>query len=121
LCTEIELNTSMDEVAVCNLASVNIPNHLREDGSIDHDKLRSTVTTLMRMLDNVIDINFYPVKAAENANLRHRPVGMGVMGMQDALFIRKTSFDSPEGVDFNDEIMEAIAFYAYNASADLAA
>ncbi len=121
LCTEIELNTSMDEVAVCNLASVNIPNHLREDGSIDHEKLRGTVTVLMRMLDNVIDINFYPVQAAANANLRHRPVGMGVMGMQDALYARGTPFDSPEAVAFNDEIMEAIAFYAYNASSDLAA
>ncbi len=121
LCTEIELNTSMDEVAVCNLASVNIPNHLREDGSIDHDKLRATVTTLMRMLDNVIDINFYPVQAAANANLRHRPVGMGVMGMQDALYARGTPFDSPEAVAFNDEILEAIAFHAYSASSDLAA
>ena len=121
LCTEIELNTSMDEVAVCNLASINIPNHLREDGSIDHDRLRETVRTVMRMLDNVIDINFYPVPAAENANLRHRPVGMGVMGLQDALYHRKTPFDSPEAVDFNDEILEAIAYYAYEASSDLAA
>jgi len=121
LCTEIELNTSMDEVAVCNLASINIPNHLREDGSIDHDRLRETVRTVMRMLDNVIDINFYPVEAARNANLRHRPVGMGVMGLQDALYHRKTPFDSPEAVDFNDEILEAIAYYAYEASSDLAA
>ncbi|HWL54885.1 MAG TPA: ribonucleoside-diphosphate reductase subunit alpha [Chthoniobacteraceae bacterium] len=121
LCTEIELNTSMDEVAVCNLASINIPNHLREDGSIDHEKLRATVRLLMRMLDNVIDINFYPVEAARNANMRHRPVGMGVMGLQDALYARNTPFDSPEAVDFNDEILEAIAYYAYEASSDLAA
>src|SRR5579862_2411524 len=121
LCTEIELNTSMDEVAVCNLASINIPNHLREDGSIDHDKLRGTVSLVLRMLDNVIDINFYPVPAAANANQRHRPVGLGVMGMQDALYARRTPFDSPEAVAFNDEIMEAIAFYAYDASSDLAA
>ncbi len=121
LCTEIELNTSMDEVAVCNLASINLPNHLREDGSIDHDKLRGTVTTVMRMLDNVIDINFYPVPAAANANLRHRPVGMGVMGLQDALYAKGIPFDSPEAVAFNDEMLEAIAYYAYNASSDLAA
>ncbi len=121
LCTEIELNTSMDEVAVCNLASINIPNHLDETGAIDHEKLRGTVRMLMRMLDNVIDINFYPVKAAENANLRHRPVGMGVMGLQDALYARNTPFDTPEAVDFNDEILEAIAYYAYEASSDLAA
>ncbi len=121
LCTEIELNTSMDEVAVCNLASVNIPNHLREDGSIDHDKLRATITTLMRMLDNVIDINFYPVPASANANLKHRPVGLGVMGLQDALYIKKIPFDTPEAVAFNDELLEAIAFYAYSASSDLAA
>jgi ribonucleoside-diphosphate reductase alpha chain len=120
LCTEIELNTSMDEVAVCNLASVNIQAHLREDGTIDHDKLKSTVTTLMRMLDNVIDINFYPVPAAANANLRHRPVGLGVMGLQDALYEKGVAFDSPEAVAFNDEIIEAIAFHAYSASSDLA-
>ncbi|HET6408100.1 MAG TPA: ribonucleoside-diphosphate reductase subunit alpha, partial [Chthoniobacteraceae bacterium] len=121
LCTEIELNTSMDEVAVCNLASVNIQAHLREDGGIDHERLKSTVTTLMRMLDNVIDINFYPVPAAANANLRHRPVGLGVMGLQDALYEKGVPFDSPEAVAFNDEIIEAIAFYAYSASSDLAA
>jgi ribonucleoside-diphosphate reductase alpha chain len=121
LCTEIELNTSMDEVAVCNLASVNIPNHLREDGSLDHDKLRATITTLMRMLDNVIDINFYPVPASTNANLKHRPVGLGVMGLQDALYIKQIPFDTPEAVAFNDELLEAIAFYAYSASSDLAA
>lgn len=120
LCTEITLNTSMEEVAVCNLASINIPNHLREDGSIDHAKLEATIRVVMRMLDNVIDINYYPAEAAKRANTRHRPVGLGVMGMQDALYTKRIPFDTPEAVDFNDEIMEAIAFYAYSASADLA-
>ncbi len=120
LCTEITLNTSMEEVAVCNLASINIPNHLREDGSIDHTKLEATIRVVMRMLDNVIDINYYPAEAARRANTRHRPVGLGVMGMQDALYTKRIPFNTPEAVDFNDEIMEAIAFYAYSASADLA-
>ena len=121
LCTEITLNTSTEEVAVCNLASVNIPNHIREDGSIDHAKLEATVRVVMRMLDNVIDINYYPAEAARLANTRHRPVGLGVMGLQDALYAKRIPFDTPEAVDFNDEIMEAIAFYAYRASSDLAA
>jgi ribonucleoside-diphosphate reductase alpha chain len=121
LCTEITLNTNMEEVAVCNLASINIPNHLREDGSVDHKKLQTTIRTVMRMLDNVIDINYYPVEAARRANIRHRPVGLGVMGLQDALYLKRIPFDSPEAVDFNDEIIEAVAFYAYSASTDLAA
>ena len=121
LCTEITLNTSMEEVAVCNLASINLPNHLKEDGSIDHEKLQATIRVVMRMLDNVIDINYYPAEAARRANTRHRPVGLGVMGLQDALYTKRVAFDSPEAVDFNDEIMEAVAFYAYQASADLAA
>ena len=121
LCTEITLNTSMEEVAVCNLASINIPNHLREDGSIDHTKLEATIRVVMRMLDNVIDINYYPAEAAKLSNTRHRPVGLGVMGMQDALYIKRIPFDTTEAVDFNDEIMEAVAFYAYSASSDLAA
>ncbi len=121
LCTEIELNTSSDEVAVCNLASIHLAAHLKPDGSIDHDRLRDTVTTTMRMLDNVIDINLYPVDAAKTANMRHRPVGLGVMGLQDALYLKGTPFDSVEAVAFNDEMMEAIAFYAYSASSDLAA
>ncbi len=120
LCTEITLNTSMEEVAVCNLASINIPNHLHEDGSIDHASLEATIRVVMRMLDNVIDINYYPSNAAERANLRHRPVGLGVMGLQDALYIKRIAFDSHEAVDFVDQITEAIAFYAYAASADLA-
>ncbi|HEX4141315.1 MAG TPA: ribonucleoside-diphosphate reductase subunit alpha, partial [Candidatus Methylacidiphilales bacterium] len=121
LCTEITLNTSMEEVAVCNLASINLPNHLKGDGSIDHEKLQATIRVVMRMLDNVIDINYYPAEAAKRANTRHRPVGLGVMGLQDALYTKRIAFDSPEAVDFNDEIMEAVAFYAYQASADLAA
>jgi len=120
LCTEITLNTSDDEVAVCNLASINLASHLTDEKTIDHDKLRETVRTVMRMLDNVIDINFYPVDAAANANLRHRPVGLGVMGLQDMLYDKGIPFDSPEAVDFNDEIFEAIAYYAYEASSDLA-
>jgi len=121
LCTEIELNTSSDEVAVCNLASVNLVEHLKEDGSIDHEKLRDTVSVLMRMLDNVIDINYYPVEAAATSNYRHRPVGLGVMGLQDVLYKKGIAFDSPEAVDINDELLEAIAFHAYSASSDLAA
>jgi ribonucleoside-diphosphate reductase alpha chain len=120
LCTEITLNTSSEEVAVCNLASINLAAHLRDDGVLDLDKLRATITVLMRMLDNVIDINFYPVDAAQLANQRHRPVGLGVMGMQDALYDKRIAFDTPEAVAFNDEAMEAIAYFAYEASADLA-
>jgi len=121
LCTEITLNTSTEEVAVCNLASINVPAHLTADGSIDHTKLRDTVKSAMRMLDNVIDINYYPVPAAQLANLRHRPVGLGVMGMQDALYAKGVPFDDPAAVDFNDQLVEAVAFYAYSASSDLAA
>lgn len=121
LCTEITLNTSTEEIAVCNLASINIPSHLHEDGSIDHEKLQSTIRVVMRMLDNVIDINYYPSEGAQLSNRRHRPVGMGMMGMQDALYMLRIPFDSQEAVDFNDEMVEAIAFYAYSASADLAA
>ncbi|MEP6672933.1 MAG: ribonucleoside-diphosphate reductase subunit alpha [Chthoniobacter sp.] len=121
LCTEITLNTSSDEVAVCNLASINLAAHLREDGVLDHDKLRATISVVMRMLDNVIDINFYPIDAAASSNRRHRPVGLGVMGMQDALYDKKIAFDTPEAVAFNDEALEAIAYYAYGASSDLAA
>lgn len=121
LCTEITLNTSMDEVAVCNLASVNLAAHLADDGHLDHEKLRGTVATLMRMLDNVIDINFYPIEAAERTNMRHRPVGLGVMGLQDALYEKGIPFDTPAAVEFNDEALEAIAFYAYGASCELAA
>ena len=121
LCTEITLNTSAEETAVCNLGSVVLDSHLKADGSIDHAMLRETVTVAVRALDNVIDINFYPTKAAEVSNLRHRPVGMGVMGLQDCLYRRDISFASDAAVEFNDEIMEAVAYYAYETSADLAA
>ena len=121
LCTEITLNTSSDEVAVCNLASVNLAEHLTPEGAIDHPRLRATVATVMRMLDNVIDLNFYPVEAAETSNRRHRPVGLGVMGMQDALYRKRIAFDSEAAVAFNDESIEAVAYYAYEASSQLAA
>ena len=121
LCTEITLNTSNDETAVCNLGSVILETHLLPDGSIDHKKLRETIRTAVRALDNVIDINFYPTKAAETSNRRHRPIGLGMMGLAHALYLRGHAFASPEAVEFNDEAMEAIAFYAYEASSDLAA
>ena len=121
LCTEITLNTGADETAVCNLGSIVLDTHLREDGSLDHEKLRDTIHVAVRALDNVIDINFYPTEAARTANLRHRPVGLGVMGLQNALYRRGICFASEEAVEFNDEFMEAIAYYAYEASSDLAA
>ena len=121
LCTEITLNTSAEETAVCNLGSVVLDSHLKADGSIDHAMLRETITVAVRALDNVIDINFYPTKPAEVSNTRHRPVGMGVMGLQDCLYRRDISFASDAAVEFNDEIMEAVAYYAYETSSDLAA
>ena len=121
LCTEITLNTSNDETAVCNLGSVILENHLLPDGSIDHQKLRDTIQTAVRALDNVIDINFYPTVAAKTSNLRHRPIGLGVMGLAHALYIKGIPFASQPAVEFNDEAMEAIAYYAYEASSDLAA
>ena len=120
LCTEITLNTSNDETAVCNLGSVILENHLLPDGSIDHDKLRETIRIAVRALDNVIDINFYPTEAAKTSNLRHRPIGMGVMGLAHALYLKGIAFASQAAVEFNDEAMEAIAYYAYEASSDLA-
>jgi ribonucleoside-diphosphate reductase alpha chain len=121
LCTEITLNTSKEETAVCNLGSVILETHLLADGSLDHTKLRETIRMAVRALDNVIDINFYPTEAAKTSNLRHRPIGMGVMGLANALYIKGVSFASEEALAFNDEAMEAIAFYAYEASSDLAA
>jgi ribonucleoside-diphosphate reductase alpha chain len=121
LCTEITLNTSNDETAVCNLGSVILETHLLPDGNLDHPKLRETIRTAVRALDNVIDINFYPTKAAETSNRRHRPIGLGVMGLAHALYLRGHAFASNEAVEFNDEAMEAIAFYAYEASSDIAA
>jgi ribonucleoside-diphosphate reductase alpha chain len=121
LCTEITLNTSADETAVCNLGSIVLDTHLRADGSLDHKKLRETIRIAVRALDNVIDINFYPTEAARRANLRHRPVGLGVMGLANALFAKGLAFASDAAVEFNDEFMEAVAYYAYEASSDLAA
>jgi ribonucleoside-diphosphate reductase alpha chain len=124
LCTEITLNTNESEIAVCNLGSINLVAHLKQqEGAgwvIDHDKLRKTVQTAMRMLDNVIDINYYAVPKARNSNLKHRPVGMGLMGFQDCLHVMRTPYASKEAVEFADRSMEAICYYAYWASSELA-
>jgi len=119
LCTEITLNTSDTETAVCNLGSVNLLQHVK-DGRIDHEKLKRTVATAMRMLDNVIDINYYAVKKARDSNLRHRPVGLGIMGFQDALYELRIPYASPAAVQFADESMEAVCYHAYWASTELA-
>jgi ribonucleotide reductase alpha subunit len=119
LCTEITLNTGEDETAVCNLGSVVLDSHLTPEGEIDHEKLRDTIRIAIRALDNVIDVNFYPTKAAKTSNNRHRPIGLGVMGLQNALFIKDVPFTSEAAVEFNDEFMEAICYYAYEASSDL--
>lgn len=124
LCTEITLNTNDSEIAVCNLGSVNLVAHLvkQADGSVvlDHEKLKKTVRTAMRMLDNVIDINYYAVKKARDSNLRHRPVGMGIMGFQDALHVLRVPYASDAAVQFADTSMEAVCYYAYWASTELA-
>ncbi|AXE99611.1 ribonucleoside-diphosphate reductase subunit alpha [Paraburkholderia hospita] len=124
LCTEITLNTSDTEIAVCNLGSVNLVAHLKEqaDGTVvlDHDKLKRTISVAMRMLDNVIDINYYAVAKARNSNLKHRPVGMGIMGFQDCLHLLRTPYASQEAVEFADRSMEAVCYYAYWASTELA-
>ncbi len=119
LCTEITLNTSSEETAVCNLGSINLSNHV-VDGAIDDEKLVRTIETAIRMLDNVIDINFYPTKEAKNSNLKHRPIGLGVMGFQDTLYKLNINFDQPEALDFADEIMEKIAYNAILVSSKLA-
>jgi len=119
LCTEITLNTSEKEIAVCNLGSVNLPAHI-VNGHLDRDKLKQTVKTAIRMLDNVIDINFYSVPQARNSNLKHRPIGLGLMGFQDALYELKIDYASPAAIDFADESMELISYYAIEASCDLA-
>jgi len=119
LCTEITLNTSDTEIAVCNLGSVNLAQHLN-DGQIDHAKLKKTVGTAMRMLDNVIDINYYSVKKARDSNLRHRPVGLGIMGFQDCLYQLRLPYASAEAVEFADRSMEAVCYHAYWASTELA-
>ena len=119
LCTEITLNTNKDEIAVCNLGSVNLVNHI-VDGKLDVAKVARTVKTAVRMLDNVIDINYYSVPQAENSNLKHRPVGMGIMGFQDALYLQHIAYGSDAAVQFADTSMEVISYYAIQASCDLA-
>ena len=123
LCTEITLNTSDTETAVCNLGSVNLLQHLKDGANgkeLDHEKLKRTITTAMRMLDNVIDINYYAVKKARDSNLRHRPVGLGVMAFQDSLYALRIPYASEAAVQFADTSMEAISYYAYWASTELA-
>jgi ribonucleoside-diphosphate reductase alpha chain len=128
LCTEITLNTSDTETAVCNLGSVNLLRHLKDGPQgaesprkvLDHAKLQKTITTAMRMLDNVIDINYYAVKKARDSNMRHRPVGLGVMAFQDSLYELRIPYASDAAVTFADESMEAICYYAYQASTELA-
>jgi ribonucleoside-diphosphate reductase alpha chain len=119
LCTEITLNTSDSEIAVCNLASVNLVAHLK-DGMLDHDKLRRTISTGMRMLDNVIDLNYYAVEKARRSNMMHRPVGLGIMGFQDCLHTLRVPYGSQGAVEFADRSMEAVAYCAYWASTELA-
>ncbi|WP_395025952.1 ribonucleoside-diphosphate reductase subunit alpha [Comamonas odontotermitis] len=124
LCTEITLNTSDTETAVCNLGSVNLARHIKDDGNggkqLDHDKLKKTVNTAMRMLDNVIDINYYAVDKARDSNMRHRPVGLGIMAFQDSLYQLHIPYASDAAVQFADESMEAVCYYAYWASTELA-
>ncbi len=121
LCTEITLNTGPDEIAVCNLGSVNMPAHLDvSTGRLDMEKLKRTVRTAMRMLDNVIDLNFYSVNKARNSNFKHRPVGLGIMGFQDCLHMLRIPYGSQAAVEFSDRSMEQIAFTTYAASTDLA-
>ncbi|MDB5742886.1 MAG: ribonucleoside-diphosphate reductase, alpha subunit [Polaromonas sp.] len=119
LCTEITLNTSATETAVCNLGSINLVQHLK-DGALDHDKLKKTITTAMRMLDNVIDINYYAVEKARHSNMKHRPVGLGLMGFQDCLYELRVPYASQAAVEFADTSMEAICYHAYWASTELA-
>lgn len=126
LCTEITLNTSSnnsdeeDEVAVCNLGSLNLPNHMLPNGEIDKEKLKNSIQTAVEMLDAVIDVNYYSIPQAKNANKKHRPVGLGLMGFQDALYIKNIPYDSEEAVKFADNCMELISYYAIDASIDLA-
>lgn len=121
LCTEITLNNSAEETAVCNLGSINIARHINAQGVLDQGQLQETTTLAMRMLDNVVDLNFYPTKEAKTSNLRHRPVGLGIMGTQDALYKLNLPFDSEEAVRFSDNCMEAISYYSILASSQLAA
>jgi ribonucleoside-diphosphate reductase alpha chain len=119
LCTEITLHTNDDEIAVCNLGSINMPAHIDENG-LNTDKLERTINTAMRMLDNVIDYNYYSVPQARDSNLRHRPVGMGIMGFQDSLYKQRVPYASEAAVEFADRTMEAVSYYAIKASTNLA-
>ena len=119
LCTEILLNTSAEETAVCNLGSINLDAHISADG-LDEKKLKNTISTAIRMLDNVIDINFYPTAEAKNANIKHRPIGLGIMGFQDVLYKLGISYASHEAIAFADSVMETISYYAILASSELA-
>lgn len=119
LCTEILLNTSKDETAVCNLGSLNLAKFVTSDG-INQKFLQKTIRTAIRMLDNVIDVNFYPIEEAKNSNLKHRPIGLGIMGFQDALYMQKISYASYEAVDFADKSTEIVSYYAILASSELA-
>ena len=119
LCTEITLNTSENEIAVCNLGSVNLEKHVN-DGQLDIPLLEKTVRSAVRMLDNVIDINFYPVEKAKDSNMKHRPVGLGLMGFQDALYKTGINFDSAEAIEFSDRSMEIVSYYAILSSSELA-
>jgi len=120
LCTEITLNTNEEEIAVCNLGSVNLPQHIDENG-LNLEKLQRTIKTAIRMLDNVIDINYYSVPQARTSNMRHRPIGLGIMGFQDSLYKQKIPYSSSDAVDFADRSMEAVSYYAIEASSNLAA
>lgn len=124
LCTEITLNTNETEIAVCNLGSVNLTAHMTTDANgqmvLDHAKLKKTIQTAMRMLDNVIDINYYAVAKARNSNMKHRPVGLGIMGFQDCLHMQRIPYASEAAVKFADTSMEAVCYYAYQASSELA-
>ena len=120
LCTEITLNTSAEkEIAVCNLGSVNLANHMK-DGTLDEEKIKNTVSTAIRMLDNVININYYSVDTAKNSNFKHRPIGLGLMGFQDALYLQDISYCSEEAIEFADKSMELISYNAIHASTELA-
>jgi Ribonucleotide reductase, alpha subunit len=119
LCTEITLNTSKDEIAVCNLGSINLPKHFK-NGQLDVEQLKKTISTAVRMLDNVIDINYYSVDTARNSNFKHRPVGLGIMGFQDALYEMQVPYSSDKAVEFADTCMEIISHAAIDASSNLA-
>ena len=120
LCTEITLNTSPEETAVCNLGSINLAQHTKAKSGISKNHLLKTIRSAIRMLDNVIDINYYPIPEARNSNMKHRPIGMGIMGLQDSLFIQRIPFDSSNAIEFSDTMMEFVSYWAISSSAELA-